>query len=170
MTHPAPAQLALTATLPATPDRVFAVLLDPVELPDEALDELPLPEILRDALLNARRFTSHGARLRQRQYIGKLMRKVDAAPIRAAIEAREREQRLDAHRFRRLETWRDRLIAEPDSTLVELREEMPAADAERVRALALQAAEESRQGRPPRAARLLFQYLRDLMQKRNELQ
>jgi uncharacterized protein YndB with AHSA1/START domain len=33
VTHPAPAQLALTATLPATPDRVFAVLLDPVELP-----------------------------------------------------------------------------------------------------------------------------------------
>jgi ribosomal 50S subunit-associated protein YjgA (DUF615 family) len=47
---------------------------------------------------------------------------------------------------------------------------MPAADAGRVRALALQAAEESRQGRPPRAARLLFQYLRDLMQKQNELQ
>jgi ribosome-associated protein len=141
-----------------------------IDLPDEILDELPLPEILRDAVLNARRFTSHGAGLRQRQYIGKLMRKVDAAPIRAAIEARQREQRVAAHRFRRLETWRDRLIGEPDIALAQLREEMPAADAGHVRALALQAAEESRQGRPPRASRLLFQYLRDLMQKQNELQ
>jgi ribosome-associated protein len=141
-----------------------------IDLPDEILDELPLPETLRDAVLNARRFTSHGASLRQRQYIGKLMRKVDAAPIRAAIEARQREQRVAAHRFRRLETWRDRLIGEPDIALAQLREEMPAADAGHVRALALQAAEESRQGRPPRAARLLFQYLRDLMQKQNELQ
>jgi ribosome-associated protein len=141
-----------------------------IDLPDEILDELPLPEILRDAVLNARRFASHGASLRQRQYIGKLMRKVDAAPIRAAIEARQREQRVAAHRFRRLETWRDRLIGEPDIALAQLREEMPAADAGRVRALALQAAEESRQGRPPRAARLLFQYLRDLMRKQNELQ
>ena len=141
-----------------------------IELPDAALEELPLPEILRDALLNARRFTSHGASLRQRQYIGKLMRKIDAAPIRAAIEARQREERVAAHRFRRIETWRERLIGEPDNALAQLCEEMPGVDADRVRALALQAAEESRQGRPPRAARLLFQYLRDLMQKENELQ
>jgi ribosome-associated protein len=139
-------------------------------LPDEVLEQLPLPEILRDAVSNARRFTSHGASLRQRQYIGRLMRKLDAAPIRAAIEARRRDEQAAARRFRRIESWRDRLLFEPENAITQLREELPAADIERVRKLLAQAADESRQGRAPRAARLLFQYLRELMQKENELQ
>jgi ribosome-associated protein len=141
-----------------------------VDLPDEVLEQLPLPEILRDAVSNARRFTSHGASLRQRQYIGRLMRKLDAAPIRAAIEARRRDEQAAARRFRRIESWRDRLLFEPENAITQLREELPAADIERVRKLLAQAADESRQGRAPRAARLLFQYLRELMQKENELQ
>ncbi len=134
-----------------------------IDMPDELLGQLPLPEILRDAVLNARRYKSHGARLRQRQYIGKLMRKVDVAPIRAAIEARQRDERVAARRFRRIEVWRDRLISEPGVAVDELVQELPAADAAHVRSLAAQAAEELQQGRAPRAARLLFQYLRDLM-------
>jgi ribosome-associated protein len=141
-----------------------------IDLPDEVLDQLPLPEILRDAVANARRFTSHGASLRQRQYIGKLMRKIDAAPIREAIEARRRDERLAARRFRRVETWRDRLLGEPDTALAQLQQELPAADLARVRALLAQASAEAREGRAPRAARLLFQYLRDLMNQENELQ
>lgn len=135
-----------------------------IDMPDEALEQLPLPEILRDAVINARRFTSHGARLRQRQYIGKLMRKVDAAPIRAAIDERRRAERVAARRFRRIETWRDRLLREPDLAVAQLKQELPAADADHVRTLAIRAAEELRHGRAPRAARVLFQYLRDLMQ------
>jgi ribosome-associated protein len=141
-----------------------------VDLPDEVLEQLRLPEILRDAVSNARRFTSHGASLRQRQYIGKLMRKIEVGPIRAAIEARRRDEQTAARRFRRVEYWRDRLLGEPDIAITQLREELPAADVERVRTLVAQAADESRQGRAPRAARLLFQYLRDLMQKEIELQ
>jgi ribosome-associated protein len=98
------------------------------------------------------------------------MRKLDAAPIRAAIEARRRDEQAAARRFRRIESWRDRLLFEPENAITQLREELPAADIERVRKLLAQAADESRQGRAPRAARLLFQYLRELMQKENELQ
>ncbi|HJS21117.1 MAG TPA: ribosome biogenesis factor YjgA, partial [Steroidobacteraceae bacterium] len=96
-----------------------------IDMPDDMLEQLPLPEILRDAVVNARRFTSHGASLRQRQYIGKLMRKVDAQPIRAAIEARRRAELLAARRLRRVESWRDRLLAEPDSASAQLKQELP---------------------------------------------
>ncbi|HEY8519667.1 MAG TPA: ribosome biogenesis factor YjgA [Gammaproteobacteria bacterium] len=61
-----------------------------VDLTPEALDALPLPEVLRDAVVEARRLTSFGARRRQLQYIGKLMRRLDAetlAAARAAVEA-----------------------------------------------------------------------------------
>lgn len=133
-----------------------------IDLPDAVLEQLPLPESLRDAVANARRFTSHGARLRQRQYIGKLMRKIEVEPIRRALDARQQEQRLEARRFQRIEQWRERLIREPHIAVPELLEEMPGADAERLRALAAAAAQDTRDGATPRAARLLFQYLREL--------
>lgn len=134
-----------------------------IDLPDAALDRLPLPEALREALLNARRFTSHGAQQRQRQYIGKLMRAIDVEPLRAALETQRRQQRAQARDFQRVEAWRERLIREPEAALPALLAELPAADSARLRALAAQAAEERRQGRAPRASRLLFQYLRGLL-------
>jgi len=133
-----------------------------IDLPDALLEQLPLPEALRDAVANARRFTSHGARLRQRQYIGKLMRKIEVEPIRRALDARQQQQRLEARRFQRIEQWRERLIREPHIAVPELLVEMPGADAERLRALAAEAAQDTRDGATPRAARLLFQYLREL--------
>ena len=58
-----------------------------VELSDERLAAIELPESLRDAVEAARRITAREARRRQLQYIGKLMRRVDAGPIRAALAA-----------------------------------------------------------------------------------
>ena len=43
-----------------------------VELPKDRLQQLELPENLRDAIMEARRITAHGGRRRQLQYIGKL--------------------------------------------------------------------------------------------------
>ena len=47
-----------------------------VGLPPAALDALPLPDEVREAVVAGRRVTSHGARLRQRLYIGKLLRRI----------------------------------------------------------------------------------------------
>ncbi len=50
---------------------------------------LGLPEDLREAFREARRLTHRGALSRHNQYIGKLMRHVDAQAIEAALAARE---------------------------------------------------------------------------------
>ena len=73
-----------------------------IGLPQAELDALPLPEKLRDAVELARRITQRGGLYRQRQYIGKLMRKTDVAPIRAALEARAATQRRAALEFKRI--------------------------------------------------------------------
>src|SRR5690606_17993154 len=83
-----------------------------IDLPQNELDALPLPEQLRDAVMLARRITAHGGLYRQKQYIGKLMRKIDAEPIRAALAARHERERLESMRFHRIEQWRARLIQE----------------------------------------------------------
>jgi len=59
-----------------------------VLLKDADLHGLDLPEPLTQALREARGIRSRAALARQRQYIGKLMRAVDPAPIRAALAAR----------------------------------------------------------------------------------
>jgi ribosome-associated protein len=134
-----------------------------ISLPDAVLEELQLPENLRDAVLAARRFPSHGAQLRQRQYIGKLMRKIDAEAIRAAIEARHRQQDAATRQLKRIEQWRERLLREPEPGLEALLSEHRDADAARLRVLIASAHEEARRGSAPRSARELFHYLRDLL-------
>jgi ribosome-associated protein len=55
----------------------------------EQVAALALPERLEDAVGEARRLTSFGAKRRQAQFIGKLMRKLDeeqVAAIRKAVE------------------------------------------------------------------------------------
>src|SRR5512145_3027220 len=56
-------------------------------LSDERLAALALPERLLDALLQYRSTRSHEGRRRQLQYVGKLMREVDAEPLREAVAA-----------------------------------------------------------------------------------
>ena len=62
-----------------------------VTLKPERLAELPLPERLRDAIAEARRLTSFGARRRQIQFVGKLMRQLDEVSVAAIREALGRD-------------------------------------------------------------------------------
>ena len=49
-----------------------------VELPQEQLARIDLPEALLTAVLDARRISARGASRRQLQYVGRLMRDVEA--------------------------------------------------------------------------------------------
>jgi len=56
-----------------------------ITLRESDLQAMPLDEELRDAVLEARRIKAHGALRRQKQYIGKLMGRIDPEPIREAL-------------------------------------------------------------------------------------
>ncbi|MBI3776756.1 MAG: DUF615 domain-containing protein, partial [Gammaproteobacteria bacterium] len=99
---------------------------------------------------------------RQKQYIGKLMRNADAAPIQAALDAIKEHGHTSAARFRELERWRDRLIAEGDAAISAFVENYPQADRARLRTLARNAHTEQTRDEAPKSARMLFRYLRDL--------
>jgi len=61
-----------------------------IRLQESDLRAMDLDEDLLDALLEAKRLKKHGALRRQKQYIGKLMGRVDPEPIRAALERLKR--------------------------------------------------------------------------------
>ena len=135
-----------------------------IVLPQSELDALPLPDQLREAVMLARRITAHGGLYRQKQYIGKLMRKIDAEPIRAALDAKRDQERIEALRFRRIEQWRDRLLKQGASALEQLREETGSGlDMQALMELIDRARAERDRGGPPHAARELFRVLRDVL-------
>jgi ribosome-associated protein len=131
-------------------------------LTEQELDTLELPEKLGIALRDLKRLPTHGAKLRQRQYIGKLMRNVDADPLRAKLEAHKLRHDVQIRRFQKIERWRDRLIGEPGA-MGEFLEEFPGADAATLRRLVQMAGAERAERRPPKNARELFAFLRQLL-------
>jgi len=135
-----------------------------VELNDDQLAAIELPEALRDAVLAARRITKFEARRRQLQYIGKLMRRVEVEPIRAALDALLAGSRRQIAAHKRIEAWRERLLASPGA-LDELLAEYPGADAQQLRALVHGALRERDAGSRPRSFREIYQALRALFDK-----
>ena len=136
-----------------------------VDLPAAEFDALPVPEDLRDAIVAARRITSHGARVRQRLYIGKLLRNIDPEPIREALANRAEVDRQRVRREHAIEAWRDRLLADEPAAWTELATQIDPAGLQQLRSLARQARAEQEGTRPPAAARQLFRRLRDALDK-----
>lgn len=134
-----------------------------IGLPPAELDALGLPDTLHDAIVAARDITSRGARVRQRQLIGKLMRQIDPDPIRAALARRGHADRARAARERHIGEWRDRLLLDDASAWSDLRASYPQAPVDELRSLARQACAERDSARPPAAARRLFRRLRELL-------
>lgn len=132
------------------------------DMPAERLAKLEMPEALRLALLDARRFTKHEAKRRQMQYVGKLMRGVDAAPLQAEVDALRGVSAAESARLHRLERLRARLLDDERGTLDEIAASHPGADLQQLRTLRRNALREREQNRPPRAQREIFRVLRQL--------
>lgn len=131
------------------------------EISPARLKKIPMSERLYEALVEMHRLTKHEARRRQLQFIGKLMRDEDTAPIRAAIEVLEGNSREEKARMHRLEHLRTRLL-EDESVLTEIGNEHPDVDLHRLRQLRRNALKEHAENRPPRAFREIFQILKEL--------
>ena len=133
-----------------------------VSLAPDALAALALPERLADAIAAAKRINGFEARRRQMQYIGRLMREIDATPIAERIAG----QQIAAQRTNALqhetEKWRDRLLAE-ESALTELARIHPGLDTQQLRTLIRNARREQAQGRAPHALRALFRAVRSVL-------
>jgi ribosome-associated protein len=132
-----------------------------VGLSAERLSSLSLPERLADAVAQARGITAWEARRRQMQFIGRLMRDVDAESIRARIEEWTGASRAEKARLAAVERWRERLIRDPEA-LDRLCAEAPQADRPRLAELILGVAKERAANAPPHAHRELFRALNSL--------
>lgn len=132
----------------------------------ERLANVELPDGLRTAIDEARSIHDHEGRRRQMQYIGRLMRDVDVAPIREAIDSWAGTSRAEAAALHALERWRERLIAD-DGALTEFAAEHTAAlspdNLQKLRNAIRMSRKEKVDGRPPKHYRELFRLVRTIV-------
>ena len=135
-----------------------------VKLPESRLAKLSLPDNLRAAVVECRRMTrQHEALRRQLQFIGRLMRGVDPAPIRAQLSVWRGQSTQATALMHKIERWRDRLIAE-EGALTEFLRDTPGVDATEVRQLIRNARKEAAETKPPKSSRALFRLIRDALE------
>ena len=132
-----------------------------VELSVGQLKRIKLPENIYDAVRDCQKITAHGARRRQIQYLGKLMRGVDDEPIRAGLAMLRGESSAETARLHRLERFRTRLL-ETEAVLAEIAALWPTVDLQHLRTLRRNALKEQENNKPPKNFRAIFQVLQEL--------
>ena len=135
-----------------------------VELSVGQLKRINLPENIYEAVRECQKITAHGARRRQLQYLGKLMRSADDEPIRAGLALIRGESSAETARLHRLERFRTRLL-EDEGFLSEISATWPGADIQHLRQLRRNVLKEKEAGKPPKNFRAIFQVLQELDQQ-----
>jgi ribosome-associated protein len=135
-----------------------------VKLSPETLRKFELPENLLDALLDAKKINpnKHGGMNRQMQYIGKLMRQIDAAPIIEKLDSMKAPSQKETALHHLAEQWRTRLLADQTAVGAFKNEIMPNAEPAEVEELAklvADAADEYLKRKPPKYFRQLYKFL-----------
>jgi len=131
-----------------------------VTLSTEQLKNIELPSVMFNAVTLAKKLKKHGARLRQMQYIGTLMRKYDPQPVLEALHRMEQGSRGQSAEHRKIETLRDELIAGNDQLIERFALQFSLADLQQLTSLVQEAREERALDDTARkASRSLFRYL-----------
>ncbi|CNH70491.1 ribosome biogenesis factor YjgA [Yersinia pekkanenii] len=136
-----------------------------VELGKNALEKIPLDEDLLAAIELAKKIKKEGRR-RQIQLIGKMLRARDVEPIQTALDKLKNRHNQQISLFHKLETLRDRLVEEGDDVIPTVLELYPDADLQQLRSLVRNAQKEKAANKPPKSFRQIFQYLRELAEKK----
>ena len=138
------------------------------QLVNESADRIkrtPMPENLREAILECQRIRNHEGRRRQLQYIGKIMRSLDEeaiATINRTIESWRGLSKADTLLMHALENQREKLLAD-ERALTEFLHKYPQADIQQLRTLIRNAKKETAANKPPKAYREIYRLLKQIM-------
>ena len=138
-----------------------------VELSKEKIASLGLPEKVQDALIACQSITAHEGRRRQLQYIGKVMRDIDAEPIRAALEKFAGNSKREIADMHLAERWRERMLKDADAVAL-FANEFPGVDLQQLRTAIRNAQKEQAQNKPPRDFRKLYQLVKERLDARRD--
>jgi ribosome-associated protein len=130
----------------------------------EQLKRMEMPENLREALEEARHVKGHEGRRRHMQYVGKIMRNIEAGPISEQLAQIQAPSKKQTALFHVAEKWRTDLLDDPQA-LARFAVDFPDADAPVVGELVVKVRQERKTpGKSPKYFRELFHMLNGIVQ------
>jgi ribosome-associated protein len=135
-----------------------------VEQPKERVMRVPMPEDVREVILECQKIKDHEGRRRQMQFVGKKMRTLEEdeiAAIQKVLDSWKGASKAETAAMHALERRREKLLAD-DKALTELKAAHPEVDVQQLRTLIRNARKEQAEHKPPKAYREIFQILKQL--------
>lgn len=143
---------------------VFAMAEEISRLSPAHIAEFELPENIERALLDAGKMGQNAARKRQLKYVTAQLRTLDTETVKEKLDRIKNRSAHGVREHHQAERWRDQLLADTgNQSLTELIGEYPSADSQHLRQLQRNAQKEAKEGKPPKSARLLYRYLKELI-------
>ncbi len=149
---------------------LFALGEEISELSVSQVSSLDLPENIHKAILEVSKMPHKGARKRLLKFITGQLHKIDVEPL---LEKLARIKNKSAHGVREhhlVERWRDSLIKGGHDALTTFLYEQPDADRQHLRQLLRNIQKEAEANKPPKASRLLYRYLKTLLNVDDEFE
>lgn len=140
-----------------------ALGMELTKLSGDTLKKIGLDEDLFEAIATYKKITSNSALKRQAQFIGRLMRDTDPAPIEAYLAKLRGDNAAHNAFLQRVEQARTRLLAD-DGAITQFMAYFPQADAGKLRTLIRNTKKEQEQNKPPKNFRALFQEIKAVME------
>ena len=128
---------------------------------------MDIPEELKNAVITVKSIEKFGAKRRQFQYIGSIMRKIDADLVTEAVNKVSMGRDFAVEKFKNIEKWRDDLLRKPDHFIKKFIELYPETDRQRLRLLTRNAKKEIEKKQTEKNHNLksfkgLFKYIREV--------
>ena len=140
-----------------------ALGMELTKLSSDTLKKIGLDEELFEAIATYKKITSNSALKRQAQFIGRLMRDTDPAPIEAYLAKLRGDNAAHNAFLQRVEQARTRLLAD-DGAITQFMADFPQTDAGKLRTLIRNTKKEQEQNKPPKNFRALFQEIKAVME------
>jgi ribosome-associated protein len=132
-------------------------------LPATYLQKAGIPDELVEAVISLKKMSAHGARRRQLQHIGVIMRGVDHAQIKRGIDEFRQPSRIQEPRKTERDEFVSVLVNGRDEHIEDFLKSYPNADRTRLRQLVRKAKGEEPSKGQTRALTALKAYLKEIM-------
>lgn len=135
-----------------------------LKLTEEQLAKIELPDNLLAALKHAKSLSSNEAKRRQLQYIGKIMRNIDAEAIKLTLKRMQSIHEKNTNQFHKMEAWRNTLLEKGDEALNHFVSEYPNSERQQLRQLIRNALRDRKNNKNTGAETALFKYIRGVIE------
>jgi len=148
---------------------IFSMAEEISSLAPAQLAQFELPEKIETALLDAGKMGKNAARKRLLKFITAQLRELDIDAVKEKLARMKNQSAHAVREHHQAERWRDQLVADTGNQLLtSFIAEYPDADIQHVRQLQRNAQKEAKEGKPPKSARLLYRYIKDLISDQQE--